>query len=114
MLATTEIARICGDEEKPALEGKNEPQCWRFDLRIPDGVLKNGAKRYGIESLTFDRLNVPKEIEQNNSTGGEAKRHRHIEHGPLASKHAGLGDRLNVVGHRFDSGIRASPEGVSK
>ena len=56
---TTEITRICGDEEKSALEGKNKPQCWRFDRRIADGVLKNGAKRYGIESLTFDRLNVP-------------------------------------------------------
>jgi hypothetical protein len=46
---TTKIIRICGDEEKSAFKGKNKPQCWRFDRRIADGVLKNGAKRYGIE-----------------------------------------------------------------
>ena len=70
---TAEITRIRGNEKKPSLEKKDNPQCRRFDRRTTDRILKNGAKRDGIEGLALDRLNVPEQIEQNNATGREAE-----------------------------------------
>ena len=104
-------AGIGRDVQQRALQHQHHGQrdlahCRRHVQRIEHRAEHHGVERFA--GLRGDGM--PQQVQHDDAGGGEGQRERHVEHGPLAGAHARLGQRIDVVRHRFDAGIGAAAQ----
>jgi hypothetical protein len=72
----------------------------------------DAAEGGGVEGLAGHRPRVPQQVQQDDATGGNRQRQRHVEHRHLAGAHTRLGQQVDVVRHRLQAGIGTAALGI--
>ena len=77
-------------------------------------IVDDGLEHCCIQRLPRGFHGIPEHVQHQDAAGHESQRCGHIKHRPLAGANARLGQRVDVVGDGFETGIGATAVGIGE